>query len=39
MAESLSRFAEAGIGHVQAVLDPIDARSVEELGEVMDLIR
>ena len=39
MAESLSRFRDAGIGHVQAVLDPIEARSVEELAEVLALIR
>jgi alkanesulfonate monooxygenase SsuD/methylene tetrahydromethanopterin reductase-like flavin-dependent oxidoreductase (luciferase family) len=39
MAESLAGFAAAGIGHVQAVLDPIDTRSVEELAGVIDLIR
>ena len=37
MAETLSRFGEAGVSHLQAVLDPIDARSVEELAEVLDL--
>jgi len=39
MAESLAGFAEAGIGHIQAVLDPIDARSVEDLAEVVSLLR
>ena len=39
MAESLAGFAAAGIGHVQAVLDPIDTRSVDELAGVIDLIR
>jgi probable F420-dependent oxidoreductase len=39
MAEALSRFGEAGVSHLQAVLDPIDARSVEELAEVLDLTR
>jgi alkanesulfonate monooxygenase SsuD/methylene tetrahydromethanopterin reductase-like flavin-dependent oxidoreductase (luciferase family) len=37
VAETLSRFGEAGVAHLQAVLDPIDARSVEELAEVLDL--
>jgi len=39
MAESLARFAATGVRHLQAVLDPIDARSVEELGEVLALMR
>jgi probable F420-dependent oxidoreductase len=39
MAEALSRFGEAGVTHLQAVLDPIDAHSVEELAEVLDLTR
>jgi alkanesulfonate monooxygenase SsuD/methylene tetrahydromethanopterin reductase-like flavin-dependent oxidoreductase (luciferase family) len=39
MAEALAGFAGAGIGHLQAVLDPIDARSVAELAEVVSLIR
>ncbi len=39
MAESLSRFADAGVGHLQVVLDPIDARSIEEFGEVVELLR
>jgi alkanesulfonate monooxygenase SsuD/methylene tetrahydromethanopterin reductase-like flavin-dependent oxidoreductase (luciferase family) len=39
VAESLSRFADAGISHLQVVLDPIDARSIAELGEVLGLLR
>jgi alkanesulfonate monooxygenase SsuD/methylene tetrahydromethanopterin reductase-like flavin-dependent oxidoreductase (luciferase family) len=39
MAESLARFGEAGITHIQVVLDPIDARAVTELAEVSRLLR
>ena len=39
MAETLASFAGAGIGHIQVVLDPIDAAGVEELAEVVSLIR
>ena len=39
MAERLARFGEAGITHVQIVLDPIDARAVIEMGEVLALLR
>ncbi len=39
MAEAISSLASTGISHLQVVLDPIDARSVEELGEVVRLIR
>ncbi len=39
LAMLLSRHAEAGLDHVQLVLDPIDAASVEEMGEVLRLIR
>jgi alkanesulfonate monooxygenase SsuD/methylene tetrahydromethanopterin reductase-like flavin-dependent oxidoreductase (luciferase family) len=39
IAESLARFGEAGIGHIQIVLDPIDARSVSELAEAVALLR
>jgi probable F420-dependent oxidoreductase len=39
IAESLTRFAAIGVDHLQTVLDPIDARSVEELGEVLALMR
>jgi alkanesulfonate monooxygenase SsuD/methylene tetrahydromethanopterin reductase-like flavin-dependent oxidoreductase (luciferase family) len=38
LAEALSRFGEAGMGLLQVVLDPIDAASIEELGEVARLI-
>ena len=38
MARELAAFADAGIGHIQVVLDPIDARGVEELAEVVRLI-
>jgi hypothetical protein len=38
MAEILAGFARAGISHIQAVLDPIDAGSIEELGEVVALL-
>ncbi len=38
LAESLARFGEAGITHVQVVLDPIDARAVTEMGEVLALL-
>ena len=39
MAESLARFGAAGITHVQVVLDPIDARAVTEMAEVLALLR
>lgn len=39
MAESLAAFARVGIDHIQVVLDPIDAAGVEELAEVVALIR
>lgn len=38
MAETLARFGEAGITHLQVVLDPVDARSVEDLAEVVALV-
>lgn len=38
IAELLAEFDEAGIGHIQVVLDPIDAEAVEELGEIRRLI-
>lgn len=38
LAQFLRGYAEAGIGHVQLVLDPIDASTVEEMGEVLRLI-
>jgi alkanesulfonate monooxygenase SsuD/methylene tetrahydromethanopterin reductase-like flavin-dependent oxidoreductase (luciferase family) len=39
IAESLARFADVGISHLQVVLDPIDAPAVNELGEVLTLLR
>jgi alkanesulfonate monooxygenase SsuD/methylene tetrahydromethanopterin reductase-like flavin-dependent oxidoreductase (luciferase family) len=39
IAESLARFGEAGISHIQIVLDPIDTRAVEGLAEAVSLIR
>lgn len=39
MAQALTRFGEAGITHLQVVLDPIDARGVTEMGEVLTLLR
>ena len=38
LAQLLRDYASLGIGHVQLVLDPIDAASVEEMGEVLRLI-
>lgn len=31
----ITEFETAGIGHIQLVIDPIDARSVEELAEIL----
>jgi probable F420-dependent oxidoreductase len=39
IAESLSRFADVGMSHIQIVLDPIDARAVSELAEAVSLLR
>jgi len=39
MAETLAGFAEAGMDHLQLVLDPIDSRSVEEMAEVVRVLR
>jgi hypothetical protein len=38
IARELAEFEGAGIGHIQVVLDPIDARGVEELAEIVALI-
>jgi probable F420-dependent oxidoreductase len=38
MADSLAAFANAGIDHIQVVLDPIDSEGVEELAQVVELI-
>jgi alkanesulfonate monooxygenase SsuD/methylene tetrahydromethanopterin reductase-like flavin-dependent oxidoreductase (luciferase family) len=37
LPERLVEFAEAGIVHVQVILDPIDAAAVEELARILDL--
>jgi probable F420-dependent oxidoreductase len=39
IAESLARFEEAGISHVQVVLDPIDVVAVTQMGEVLRRLR
>jgi alkanesulfonate monooxygenase SsuD/methylene tetrahydromethanopterin reductase-like flavin-dependent oxidoreductase (luciferase family) len=39
IAEALARFGDAGISHLQIVLDPIDARAVVELAEAVGLLR
>lgn len=39
IANELRAFEQAGIDHIQVVLDPIDAPAVEELAEVVKLIR
>jgi probable F420-dependent oxidoreductase len=38
MAEAFRAYARAGIGHVQLVLDPIVASSIEALGPVMEAL-
>jgi len=38
IAAELSRFATAGISHIQMVVDPIDEAAVEELAEIVALI-
>ncbi len=39
LAEHLSAFAEAGVGHVQLVLDPITTGSIERLAPVLENFR
>lgn len=39
MASQIASFAEAGISHVQVVLDPIDAPAVEELATIVSLVQ
>jgi alkanesulfonate monooxygenase SsuD/methylene tetrahydromethanopterin reductase-like flavin-dependent oxidoreductase (luciferase family) len=39
IAEELDAFERVGIGHIQVVLDPIDAKGVEELAEIVRLVR
>lgn len=38
LAEDLSRFGDVGVDLLQVVLDPIDAASIAELGEVVRLM-
>ena len=38
LAEGLRAFAEAGIGHVQLVVDPITEASIEALGETLAVL-
>jgi len=38
IARSIAAFADAGMDHIQVVLDPIDADAVEELAAIIDLI-
>jgi len=38
LAQLLDEYADAGLSQVQLVLDPIDASTVEEMGEVLRLI-
>jgi probable F420-dependent oxidoreductase len=38
MAAELRRYAEVGIAEVQLVVDPIDRRSLDRLGPVLDLL-
>jgi alkanesulfonate monooxygenase SsuD/methylene tetrahydromethanopterin reductase-like flavin-dependent oxidoreductase (luciferase family) len=38
IAAALFEFAEAGLDHIQLVLDPIDAAAVEEMAEVITLL-
>ena len=39
IAEALARFEDAGITHVQVVLDPIDSVAVGAMGEVLTRLR
>ena len=39
IAAELRAFDDLGLAHVQVVLDPIDARGVEELAEIVRLLR
>jgi alkanesulfonate monooxygenase SsuD/methylene tetrahydromethanopterin reductase-like flavin-dependent oxidoreductase (luciferase family) len=38
MASALRQYAEAGIGHVQLVLDPITAEAIEEFSPVLKIL-
>jgi hypothetical protein len=39
IADQLLAFAEAGVNHVQLVVDPITRSSIERLGPVVDSVR
>lgn len=39
IAAELKAFDDLGLAHIQVVLDPIDARGVEELAEIVRLVR
>jgi alkanesulfonate monooxygenase SsuD/methylene tetrahydromethanopterin reductase-like flavin-dependent oxidoreductase (luciferase family) len=39
IAEELRAFERVGLSHIQVVLDPIDAKGVEELAEIVRLLR
>ena len=39
LAAALRKFAAAGIGHVQLVLDPITLESIDELGRTLEILR
>jgi len=39
IAAELRAFDDLGLAHIQVVLDPIDARGVEELAEIVSLVR
>ncbi|HJS71492.1 MAG TPA: LLM class flavin-dependent oxidoreductase [Acidimicrobiia bacterium] len=39
VASEIAAFEGAGLSHIQVVLDPIDAKAVEELAEIVRLIR
>ena len=38
LAEGLRGYARLGVTHVQLVIDPIDARAIESLGAVLELL-
>jgi hypothetical protein len=38
MASALRQYADAGIGHVQLVLDPITAEAIEEFAPVLEIL-
>jgi alkanesulfonate monooxygenase SsuD/methylene tetrahydromethanopterin reductase-like flavin-dependent oxidoreductase (luciferase family) len=38
IAEGLRAYARAGVGHVQLILDPITAESIESLGPMLEIL-